>query len=325
MSDRIHESENLPGRVVVTSSDDLAQRIADHFSPGTVITLPHDRVVLDAPDTFVLVPGIQPVDAALMGRLPQLRLVQRSGVGVENVDIAAATQRGIYIANVPSPGTGNAESVAELVILHMLALARNYRGSELDWNQPEGQSLWKKRVGIYGLGGIGQAIARRLRAFEVQLLGIKRQLDPQLAHTLGLEWLGTPKERSHLLQHSDFVIIAASADNVTQPFGWEDFQQMKSNAYLINVTRGAWIDENALVKALQNKVIAGAGLDVFQQEPLAPDSPLLQANLNLTLTPHLGGHTDTAATGIAKAVVANILRVAQGQPPENCLNVEVQG
>ncbi|PPS43329.1 NAD(P)-dependent oxidoreductase [Chroococcidiopsis sp. TS-821] len=325
MSDRIHESKYLPGRVVVTSSGNLAQRIAHHFSTGTVITLPHDRVVLDAPDTFALVPGIQPVDALLMDSLPQLKLIQRSGVGVENVDIPAATQRGIYVANVPSAGTGNAESVAELVILHMLALARNYRGGELNWNQPEGQSLWKKTVGIYGLGGIGQALARRLRAFEVQLLGIKRQLDPQLAHTLGLEWLGTPTERSHLLQHSDFVVIAASADNVTQPFGWEDFQQMKSSAYLINVTRGAWVDESALVTALQNKVIAGAGLDVFQQEPLPADSPLLQANLHLTLTPHLGGHTDTASTGIAKAVVTNILRVAQGQTPENCLNVEVQG
>jgi phosphoglycerate dehydrogenase-like enzyme len=323
MSDRIHESEYLPGHVVVTSSGNLAQQIAHHFSPETVITLPHDRIVLDAPDTFALVSGIQPVEAALMDSLPQLKLIQRSGVGVENVDIPAATQRSIYVANVPSSGTGNAESVAELAILHMLALARNYQSGELDWNQPAGQSLWGKTVGIYGLGGIGQALARRLRGFEVQLLGIKQHLDPHLAATLRLKWLGTPTERSHLLQQSDFVIIAASADNVTQPFGWEEFQQMKPTAYLINVTRGAWVDEIALVKALQNKVIAGAGIDVFQQEPLAPDSPLLQANLNLTLTPHLGGHTDTASTGIANAVVTNILRVAQGKPPKNCLNVEV--
>ncbi|MBE9191605.1 lactate dehydrogenase [Gloeocapsopsis crepidinum LEGE 06123] len=313
----------LPGRVVITASGNLAQKVAQQFPPETVITLPHDRIVLDAPDTFALVPGIQLVDAALMDSLPQLKLIQRSGVGVENVDIPAATQRGIYVANVPSSGTGNAESVAELAILHMLALAR-YRGGELNWNQPAGQSLWGKTVGIYGLGGIGQALARRLRGFEVQLLGIKQHPNPHLAATLGLKWLGTPTERSHLLQQSDFVVIAASADNVTQPFGLADFQQMKSTAYLINVTRGTWVDEIALVKALQNKVIAGAGLDVFQQEPLQPDSPLLQADLNIMLTPHLGGHTDTATTGIAKAVAANILRVAQGQPPRNCFNVEVR-
>lgn len=309
----------LPGRVVITSSGNLAQKVAQQFPPETVITLPHERIALDAPDTFVLVPGIQLVDAALLDSLPQLKLIQRSGVGVENVDILAATQRGIYVANVPSAGTGNAESVAELAILHMLALTRNYRGGELDWNQPAGQSLWGKTVGIYGLGGIGQALARRLRAFEVQLLGIKQHPDPSLAAALGLQWLGTPAERSHLLQHSDFVIIAASADNVTQPFGWENFQQMKSTAYFINVTRGIWVDEIALVKALQNRIIAGAGLDVFQQEPLEPDSPLLQANLNLTLTPHSGGHTDTASTGIAKAVAANILLVAQGQPPQHLI------
>lgn len=318
------EIPTLPGRVVITSSGNLAQQVIQHFPPGTVITLPHDRISSEVPDIFVLVPGIQRVDAALMDSLPHLKLIQRSGVGVENVDISAATQRGIYVANVPSAGTGNAESVAELAILHMLALARNYRGDALNWNQPAGQSLWGKTVGIYGLGGIGQTLARRLHAFEVELLAIKQHLDLHLAATLGLKWLGTPSERSHLLQQSDFVVITASADRVMQPFCWEDFQQMKPTAYLINVTRGAWVDEIALVEALQNKVIAGAGLDVFQQEPLNSNSPLLQTNLNITLTPHSGGHTDTAATGIAEAVSTNILLVAQGKPPKNCLNVEVQ-
>lgn len=155
----------LSGRVVITSSGNLAQKVAQQFPPETVITVPHDRIALDAPDTFALVSGIQLVDAALMDSLPQLKLIQRSGVGVENVDIPAATQRGIYVANVPSVGTGNAESVAELAILHMLALARNYRGGELVWNHPAGQSLWGKTVGIYGLGGDWSSISVKIARF----------------------------------------------------------------------------------------------------------------------------------------------------------------
>ena len=320
------EAQALPGRVVITTYGNLVEQIASQFPPKTVITLPHERVRFDAPDTFVLLPGVEPVEAALMDSLPQLRLIQKPGVGTESIDVAAATERGIFVANVPSTDTGNAESVAELVIFHMLALARRFREAEFNlrhrlWGQPEGLSLWGKTVGIYGLGGVGQAIAKRLRPFDVRLMAIKRQPEPQLADTLGITWLGTPAERSQLLQESDFVIIAASANQgVEQPFGAEDFQQMKPTAYLINVARGAWVEESALVQAIQLGQIAGAGLDVFAHEPLDPQSPLIQANLNLTLTPHLGGRTDTAYAGIAKSVCENVMRVAQGKSPKNCLN-----
>ncbi len=156
-------NQALLGRVVVTSYGSFTEQIAAYFPPGTVIHLPHEQV-LNAPDAFVLVPGVQSVDAALMDSLPQLRLIQRSGVGVENVDIAAASQRGIFVANVPSAGTGNAESVAEIAIFHMLALSRHFRQAEFNirhgfWAEPQGLSLWGKTVGIFGLGGIGQAIA----------------------------------------------------------------------------------------------------------------------------------------------------------------------
>ena len=321
----LDSNQALLGRVVVTSYGSFTEQIAAYFLPGTVIHSPHEEVHLNAPDTFALVPGVQPVDATLMDSLPQLRLIQRSGVGVENVDIAAATKRGIFVANVPSAGTGNAESVAEMAIFHMLALSRHFREAEFNvrhgvWAEPQGLSLWGKTVGIFGLGGIGQAIARRLRPFEVRLMAIKRQTDLQLAKSLGLEWLGTPKERSHLLQNSDFVVIAASASGIERPFNADDFQQMRSTAYLVNVARGAWVDELALVRALQLGWIAGAGLDVFAQEPLDSQSPLLQENLNLSLTPHLGGRTDIGYAGIAKAVAKNIQLVAQGKLPANMIN-----
>lgn len=319
-------NQALPGRVVITTYGNVVKQIAPHFPADSVIKLPHERVRFDAPDTFVLVPGVEPVDAALMDSLPQLRLIQKPGVGVESIDIAAATKRDILVANVPSTGTGNAESVAELTLFHMLALARHFKQADFNlrhqvWGQPQGLSLWGKTVGIYGLGGVGIAIAKRLRPFDVRLIAIKQQPDTQLAQTLGLEWLGTPAERSKLLQESDFVVIAASADKgVEQPFSADDFQQMRSTAYLINVARGAWVDESALLVALQRSWIAGAGLDVFAQEPLDSQSPLMQPNLNLVLTPHLGGRTDTAYAGIAKSVVENIRRIVQGKYPENCLN-----
>lgn len=322
-------NQALPGRVVITTYGNIVKQIETQFPPQTVITLPHERVSFDAPDTFVLLPGVEPVDAVMMDSLPQLRLIQKPGVGTEGIDLTAATKRGIFVANVPSAGTGNAESVAELVLFHMLALARRYREAEFNlrhqiWGQPEGLSLWGKTVGIYGLGGVGCAIAKRLRPFEVQLLAIKRQVEPQLASILGLTWIGTPTERSKLLQESDFVIVAASANQgVEQPFGADDFQQMKPSAYFINVARGAWVEESALVQAIKLGWIAGAGLDVFAQEPLEPHSPLIQTNFNVILTPHLGGRTDTSYAGIAKSVVENVVLVAQGKRPNNCLNPEV--
>ncbi len=151
-------------------------------------------------------------------------------------------------------------------------------------------------------------------------MAIKREANPQLAESLGLEWLGTPDQRSHLLQNSDFVVIAASASGIDRPFNADDFQQMRSTAYLVNVARGAWVDELALVRALQLDWIAGAGLDVFAQEPLDSRSPLLQENLNLILTPHLGGRTDTGYAGIVRAIAKNIQLVSQGKLPANLIN-----
>ncbi len=325
------DSLALPGRIAITTYGNLVDRIVTLFPPDVVITLSPADLSQAAADAVVLIPGLERVDEALLAGLPRLRLIQKAGVGVESIDLAAATRRGIWVANVPSPGTGNAESVAELALLHLLALARHLRVAELNtrqgiWGQPQGASLWGKTVGIYGLGGVGQALARRLRPFEVRLLAIKRQPDAQLAAELGLAWLGTPADRVKLLQESDFLVIAASANQgVAQPFGLEDFQQMRPSAYLVNVARGAWLDERALVQALRCGWLAGAGLDVFEREPLDSQSPLLGADFNLTLTPHLGGRTDSSYAGIARTVAENVRRVARGEAPEYCLNPEVVG
>ncbi len=132
--------------------------------------------------------------------------------------------------------------------------------------------------------------------------------------------VGDTDQRSYLLQNSDFIVIAASVDENDRPFAAADFQQMRSTAYLVNVARGYWIDESALLEALQNNWIAGAGLDVFAQEPLDLRSPLLQKDFNLILTPHLGGRTDSGYIGITSAVTENIQRVVRGEVPRNLLN-----
>ena len=295
--------------------------------------LPSDDIIPSAiPDLLehlpyadVIIPAMHRVGSEVMDAT-RARLIHQFGIGLEGVDIGAATNRGIFVANVPgSLAAGNAISVAEHAIFLMLALARHYPQAQAClqagvWGQPQGISLSGKTVGILGMGTIGKALARRLKPFGTTLLGIKRDPTTGMDTDLGLEFLGGPSDLASVLPNCDFVVLALPLTPETRSIiSSNELKQMKSGAYIINVGRGAVIDHDALVDALASGRIAGAGLDVFWEEPVNPADPVF--DYNVIATPHVAGVTDTSYDEIAKGLADNVERIRSGLPPINCVNL----
>jgi phosphoglycerate dehydrogenase-like enzyme len=278
-------------------------------------------------DAEVLIPAMARIDETLMDRIRGLRLIHQWGAGLEGVDIAAASVRHIAVANVPSTG-GNADSVAEWCVMAAIALSRRLplaletirRGT--GWGAPIGRTLLGRTAGIVGLGGIGQALAVRLRPFGMRLIGIKRRPDPTLALRLGLEWAGGPERLPELLRQSDYLFLCAPLNDQTRGLIDEaTFELLPADACVINAARGGLIEHQALLRALAQGRLLGAGLDVFEQEPLEPSSPLL-SRPEVLATAHIAGVTDTSYQSIAQALADNLRRLEAGKPLKNCVNWE---
>jgi phosphoglycerate dehydrogenase-like enzyme len=267
----------------------------------------------------VLIPTMTRITREMLEEGDQLRLIQQCGAGLEGVDLQAARSLNIPVANVPSDISGNADSVAELGIYLMIGLSRNIRGmtrslANRKMGEPQGRALSGKTVGLVGLGGIGQALVRRLRAFDVKLIGIKRRNLQEAKAELGLEWVGGPEDLQELLNRSDYVILCLplTADNLNL-MDQQAFTSMKRDSFLINLSRGGLVHRDALENALASGGIAGAGLDVFWEEPPDPNDSIF--NYNVFATPHIAGSTDVSMRGIVKVVAENISRVEQNQEP----------
>jgi phosphoglycerate dehydrogenase-like enzyme len=267
----------------------------------------------------VMIPTMSVISSEHLVEADRLQLIQQCGAGLEGVDIQAAQRMNIMVANVPTDISGNADSVAELGIYLMIGLSRNFRQTALSFANrqtgvPQGRALSGKTVGIIGLGGIGRALIRRLKPFGVNLIGIKRH-DPQKAkEDIGLEWAGTPAEMEVFLNRSDYVVLCLPLTPESRHIiGRQSFNAMKRDALLINLSRGGLVDRDALEEALASEKIAGAGLDVFWEEPVDPDDPIFR--YNILATPHIAGATDVSIKGIVKAVAENIRRLEKGQEP----------
>jgi len=201
----------------------------------------------------------------------------------------------------------------------MIGLSRDIRGmaksrANRKMGEPQGRALTGKTVGLIGLGGIGRALVRRLRAFDVKLIGMKRHNLQEAKAELGLEWVGGPEDLQELLGRSDYVILCLplTADNLNL-MDHDAFTYMKRDAFLINLSRGALVHRDALESALASGGVAGAGLDVFWEEPPDPNDSIF--NYNVFATPHIAGSTDVSMRGIVKVVAENISRVEQNQEP----------
>ena len=267
----------------------------------------------------VLIPTMCPISQELLETADQLRLIQQCGSGLEMVDLDTAHKLNIQVANVPTNISGNAESVAELGIYMIIGLSRDVQGmtkkfAEQKMGQPQGRALIGRTIGIIGLGGIGTALAKRLKPFGVHLIGIKRKNLREAMEKLGMDWVGRIEDLKEFLSRSDFVILCLPMTSESRNLIDQNaFSSMKKGAFLVNLSRGGIVDRGALEDALASGKIAGAGLDVFWEEPPDPNDPIF--NYNVLATPHIGGSTDVSMKGIVKAVADNIRRLDKDLKP----------
>jgi len=266
----------------------------------------------------VLIPIMSAVNKELLAGSDRLRLIQQCGAGLEGVDLQAAGEMNIWVANVPTDISGNADSVAELGIYLMIGLSRDFRKMAVrianrQFGNP-GRGLSGKTVGLIGLGGIGRALARRLKVFDVHLIGIKRHDLQKAKEELGLEWIGTPLDMKEFLGRADYVVLCLPLTSESRHMiSRQALNDMKQDAFLINLSRGGLVDRGALEEALATEKIRGAGLDVFWEEPPDPCDPIFQ--YNVMATPHIAGATDISIKGILKVVAENIRRLERGESP----------
>ncbi len=263
------------------------------------------------------------VDAELMDRAPGLKIISNLAVGYNNIDVAAATDRGIVVTNTPGVTT---EPTADLTLGLILAVARRIveedrltREGKFQYWAPMlflGRSVAGKTLGLIGFGAIGQAVAKRARGFGMRILyHQRRQLDPARERELGVEYA----EFGQLLRESDFVSLHVPLTEKTRHLiGLKQLEQMKPSAFLINASRGPVVNEKELVGALQSGVIAGAGLDVYENEPAL--TPGLIDLPNVVLTPHVGSGTIEDRTLMARMAVENLLAGLKGTVPRFILN-----
>jgi phosphoglycerate dehydrogenase-like enzyme len=246
-------------------------------------------------------------------------LVHQFGVGLENVDVDTATERGVLVARVPGDASGNADSCAELAVLLLLALTRRLDESRMivadrRWpERPVGRSLLDATVLIVGLGAIGVALARRLAPFGPRLVGVRAR--PELGGPAEVQLIAGPGQLAALLAQADAVVCCAELNaRSAGMFGAAEFGAMKPGALFVNVARGKLVDEAAMLTALESGQLGGAGLDVFAREPADPQHPLVR-HPNVIATPHVGWHTGFMFRKTGEVFAANLQRYGRGEPP----------
>ena len=293
-----------------TAQQAIAERFDAKLNPTDRILTPAEIVEQCEGATALCPSGFDAIDADLISKLPEsVKLIATISAGTQHIDISAATKRGIQVSNTPGVV---AEDTADLTIGLMIAVCRrlvdlddvvrsgNWQGFKV--NDPLcGLRVWGKTVGIIGLGGIGKAVARRVRAFQMPVLYHNRNRDLAAEKELGARYC---PELYELLSLSDIVSIHCPLTAETHHIiDDEALRAMKPTSVLINTARGGVVDEEALIRALQNGEISGAGLDVYKNEPEVNSSLMMK---NVVLSPHVGTATTEARDDMGFRVIENI-------------------
>ncbi len=259
--------------------------------------------------------------------LPKLRAVIRCGVGYDNVDVDAATDNRVLVVNVPDFCF---EEVSSHAIVLIIACAKklvqlDHTAKTAGWKasrqllDPMG-SIWGQTLGIVGCGNIGRMTARKAKCFGLNVIGSDPYVDPNLAQESGI----TLKSLPEVMRESDYVSLHPCLNQETfHLIGEKELALMKPSAYLINTSRGSVVDEPALIRALKDKKIAGAGLDVFEKDPIDPDNPLLKMG-QVIVTPHSASYCEASFKRLRISVGEEAVRVAQGKWPKNVVNKDVK-
>ena len=265
--------------------------------------------------------GLPPFDREVISKTHRLKVISRHGVGYDSVDVKAANEKGIVVTITPA----NAASVAEIAFGLMIAVARkipeaHFYVKDKLWSRRAsrtnltGVELSGKTLGILGLGRIGSRVAKIGKGFDMKLVYYDIVRKRKLEKELPIEC----RSLDQLLAESDFVSVHVPLTDETRCMIGEELKTMKRDAILINTARGPIVDEQALYHALKEKWITAAGLDVFKEEPINQDNPLLELD-NVVFTPHVAGSTNEARRRCAMMAVENTVRVLQGKKPENAV------
>ena len=276
-------------------------------------------------ETAVIISGRRPVNASMIAGAGRLRGIVSYGAAYEQVDVAAASQRGVMVTYTPGV---NAASTSELALGLMICLARHVvachrqvrstGGSDgPDWLGPE---LYGKVLGLVGFGYVGQYLATVAKGFGMDVLVFTRRPSPQRAEQFGVAF--APLRDT--LARADFIVVCCTlTEETTGLIGSAELACLKPTAYIVNMARGGIIDEPALGAALQAGTIAGAATDVLGSEPPGPTIPFQDLPDRFIVTPHIGGRTDEASDRLQEAVTREVCRLLRGEVPEHLVNPEV--
>ncbi|WP_437608886.1 glyoxylate/hydroxypyruvate reductase GhrB [Erwinia sp. V71] len=310
--------------------DDLRQRLDEHFTVTEINGLTPENLTRYA-DVFRQAEGLLgsggKVDAEFLAQAPKLRAASTISVGYDTFDVDAMNQRGVLLMHTPTVLT---ETVADTLMALVLASARRVvevaeRVKAGEWKSGVGPDWFgidvhHKKMGILGMGRIGLALAQRAHfGFGMPILYNARKHHPQAEERFNAQYC----DLDTLLKESDFLcIILPLTEQTHHLIGREQLAKMKQSAILINAGRGAVVDEQALIRALQDGTIHAAGLDVFEQEPLPVSSPLLKLP-NVVAVPHIGSATHETRYGMAKDAVDNLIAALSGKVEKNCVNPQL--
>ncbi len=321
MKPRVFVTRELPGDPTPRLREVADVEVWPHEEPPS-----HEELIQRVADVDALLTMLtDPIDAAVLNAGRRLRIVAQMAVGYDNIDVAAATERGILVTNTPGVLT---EATADLTFALLLAAARRVvegdrltrTGGWKSWHPSFllGQEVHGATLGIVGFGQIGQAVARRARGFEMRILYHSRTRRPEVEAELGAEYA----ELARLLRESDFVSLHVPLTPETRRMiGERELALMKPTAVLVNAARGAVVDQRALYVALKERRIAAAGLDVAETEPIPPDEPLLALD-NVVITPHVGSAGVATRRKMAEMAVESVLQALRGELPQHCVNPE---
>ena len=261
------------------------------------------------------------VTADILAAAVKLQIIGRAGVGVDNIDVTAATQRGIVVVNSPE---GNTLAAAELAVALLLALARKIPQADASlrsgkWERKKfvGTEIYGKTVGVVGLGKIGRSVAIRMKSFETTVVAYDPFATAESARRIGVEIVSLDE----LYERSDFITLHVPLNSDTRGMiGPAQFAKMKSGVRIVNCARGGIVDEEALAAAIRSGKVGGVAFDVFVEEPPKLDNPLLSMQENV-ITPHLGASTEEAQVNVAIDIAEQISEVLQGRPARSAVNL----
>jgi glyoxylate reductase len=308
---------------------DLLKSVANvEVYQGENDPIPRDLLIEKVKDINGLLPMLtDKVDGDLLDQAKNLKVVSNYAVGYNNIIVPEATKRGIIVTN--TPGVLN-DSTADIAFTLMMAIAR--RLVEVDKWVRDGQwvkawgpkmllgsDITGKTLGIIGLGRIGQEMVPRAKGFKMNVIYHNRNPSPDKEKKYGIEY----RELDDLLVESDFVSLHVPLNDETRHIiGERELKLMKPTAFLVNTARGPVVDEKALYKALKENWIAGAGIDVFYNEPPERDNPLLELD-NIVVAPHIGSATKDTRLAMAMKAASNLITALKGEKPPDIVNPEV--